>query len=112
MRERFLPIGSVVLLKGAKKALMVTSYCIFPTGTQIEKDGTEVEAEKKIYEYGGCTYPEGIVESNTVHAFNHADIEKILHIGYETDEYKEFTQILNGGYEIYKNKYEGKTTEE
>lgn len=105
MKERFLPIGTVVLLKGAKKELMITSYCVFPTGTQIQKDGTETEAKKTIYEYGGCTYPEGIVEANVIHAFNHEDIDKILHMGYETDQYKEFTEILNGGYDIYKKKY-------
>ncbi len=106
MKERFLPIGTVVLLHGAKKALMITSYCVFPTGTQLQKDGTQTEPEKKMYEYGGCTYPEGVLESNTIHAFNHKDIEKILHMGYETDEEKEFIAILNGGYEIYKKKFE------
>ena len=30
--ERFLPIGTVVLLKGGKKELMIISYCIIPAG--------------------------------------------------------------------------------
>ena len=30
--ERFLPIGTVVLLKGGKRELMITSYCIMPSG--------------------------------------------------------------------------------
>jgi hypothetical protein len=41
------------------------------------KDGQEVKPEKKIYEYGGCIYPEGILDSNTICAFNHEQIEKI-----------------------------------
>ena len=34
--EKFLPVGSVVLLKGGKKELMITSYLIFPTGELLE----------------------------------------------------------------------------
>ena len=105
MKERCLPIGTVVLLKGGKKEVMITSYCIFTTNTQI-KDGKEVEAEKKMYEYGGCIYPEGILDSNMVCAFNHDQIEKISYMGYETEEQKQLSQVLNGGYEIYKEKYQ------
>lgn len=110
MKERFLPIGTVVLLKDAKKALMITGYCIFPTGTQI-KDGQEVTPEKQMYEYGGCPYPEGILDSNVINAFDHNQIDKILYMGYESDEQKELSRILNGGYEIYKKKFEEKTEE-
>lgn len=110
MKERFLPIGTVVLLKGAKKELMITGYCIFPTGTQI-KDGKEITPEKQMYEYGGCPYPEGIINSNTINAFDHNQIDKILHLGYETEEQQELSIILNGGYEIYKKKFEEKTEE-
>ncbi len=111
MKERFLPIGTVVLLKGAKKELMITSYCIFPTGTQF-KDGKEIIAEQKMYEYGGCLYPEGILDSNTMNAFNHDQIDKILYMGYETDAQKELSNVLNGGYEIYKKKFEESKKEE
>ena len=55
MKERFLPIGSVVLLKGGKKEVMITSYCIFPTNIQIV-DGKAVKPERKMYEYGGCIF--------------------------------------------------------
>ncbi len=105
MKEKFLPIGSVVLLKGGKKEVMITSYCIFPNNTEV-KNGEEVKPQKKMYEYGGCIYPEGILDSNMVCAFDHNQIEKICHIGYETPSQKELSRILNGGYEIYKQKYE------
>ena len=110
MKERFLPIGTVVLLKGAKKELMITSYCIFPTGKQI-KDGKEVNPAKQMYEYGGCPYPEGVMDSSVVNAFDHNQIEKVLFMGYETDQQKELSKILNGGYEIYKKKFEDNTEE-
>ena len=105
MKERFLPIGSVVLLKGGKKEVMITSYCIFPTNIQIV-DGKAVKPERKMYEYGGCTYPEGILDSNLACAFNHDQIETICHLGYETEKEKEFVGILNANYEKYKQKYE------
>ena len=103
--EKFLPIGTVVLLKGGKKEVMITSYCIFPNNTEL-KDGKEVKAQKKIYEYGGCIYPEGILDSNMVCAFNHNQIEKVTYMGYQTDQQKELSRVLNGGFEIYKKKFE------
>lgn len=105
MKEKFLPIGSVVLLHGGQKEVMITSYCIFPTNVQIEK-GQEVPAQKKMYEYGGCLYPEGILDSNLACAFNHEDIEKISFVGYESETQKELSKVLNEGYQFYKDKYE------
>ena len=107
MPDKFLPIGTVVLLKGWKKEIMITSFCIFPTNYEI-KDGQKVKPEKKMYEYGGCIYPEGILDSNMACAFNHEQIEKICYMGYETEAHKELSRVLNGGYEIYKKKYEKK----
>lgn len=109
MKERFLPIGTVLLLKGGKKEVMITSYCIFPTNIQI-KDGKSVQPDKKLYEYGGCIYPEGILDSNMACAFNHDQIEKIIYLGYECDKQKELSKILNAGYEAYKTQYEKDTT--
>ena len=105
MKERFLPIGTVVLLKGGKKEIMITSYRSFPNNVQI-KNGQEIKPEKKIYEYGACIYPEGILDSNTICAFNHEQIEKICYMGYETPLQKELSTLLNQGYEMYKDKYE------
>ena len=105
MKERFLPIGTVLLLKGGKKEVMITSYCIFPTNIQI-KDGKEVHPDKKLYEYGGCIYPEGILDSNMAFAFNHDQIEKIVYLGYESDKQKELSKILNQGFAAYKTQYE------
>lgn len=108
--EKFLPIGTVVLLKGGKKEVMITSYCIFPNNNEF-KDGKEVKAEKKIYEYGGCIYPEGILDSNMVCAFNHNQIEKVTYLGYQTEQQQELSRVLNGGFEIYKQKYEKEASE-
>ncbi len=93
------------LLKGGKKEVMITSYCIFPTNIQI-KDGQAIKPDKKMYEYGGCVYPEGILDSNLSCAFNHNQIEKIVYLGYESEDYQKLSKLLNAGYEQYKQKYE------
>ena len=105
MKERFLPIGTVLLLKGGKKEVMITSYCIFPTNIQI-KDGKAVKPDQKMYEYGGCIYPEGILDSSMSCAFNHNQIEKILHMGYESPAHEKLSKTLTMGYDQYKQKYE------
>ena len=87
MQEKFLPIGTVVLLKGGKHPVMITAYCVFATATK-----------KNIYDYGGCLYPQGIVDSNIVHAFNHDMIDKIIFKGYETEESKKLSETLNQNY--------------
>lgn len=97
------------MLNGGKKEVMITSYCIFPIDSEI-KDGKQVPAERKMYEYGGCIYPEGILDSNVSCAFNHDQIAEILHVGYETEKQKQLSQILNTSYEKYKEKYESEGT--
>ena len=68
MQEKYLPIGSVVLLKGGKKRLMITGYCM---QTQ-EKPGV-------IYDYSGCIFPEGLIIDFT---------------GFSDDEGKKFLEKL------------------
>ena len=74
--ERFLPIGTVVILKGGKRELMIMSYCIMPSGDVYDKSG-KIDAKGKMYDYGACFYPEGMVTSDQLFAFNHDQIEKI-----------------------------------
>ena len=85
MKEKFLPIGTVVLLKDGKKKVMILSYLIFPTG----------EAEhKEMYDYGGCAYPEGVVDSKVGIGFNHDQIQEIVHLGHEDDDFVELNDTL------------------
>ena len=53
MKKELLPIGSVVLLKDAKKRIMITGFYV-----------KENENSDKIYDYVGVLYPEGVVQSN------------------------------------------------
>lgn len=81
--EKYLPIGSVVLLKGAKKRLMITGYSV------IANDNPRV-----VYDYSACLYPEGFLSSEQTAVFNHDQIDKIFAIGYFDDEQKQFIQAL------------------
>lgn len=83
-REKYLPVGSVVLLKNGKKRVMVTGFCIVP-----EEDKT------KVFDYTGCLFPEGVINSKQSLMFNHDQIEKIYFIGLEDEEEKQFKQKLN-----------------
>ena len=81
--EKFLPIGSVVLLKGGKKKLMITGYCM----------KTEEEPDK-IYDYNGCLFPEGEINSKITSVFDHKQIEKVFFKGYESEETEEFFKTI------------------
>lgn len=84
MREKYLPIGTVVLLKGGKKRAMITGFC-----------SVAQENQEKIYDYSGCVYPEGYLSSNQVCLFDHDQIDKIYFLGYEDEEEKMFKEKLN-----------------
>ena len=84
MRGKYLPIGTVVLLKGGKKRAMITGFCSIAQ-----------ENQEKIYDYSGCVYPEGYLSSNQVCLFDHDQIEKIFFVGYEDEEEKDFKDKLN-----------------
>ena len=82
MEEKFLPIGTVVLLKGAKRNVMITSYFI------------SADKEKKVFEYGGCPWPIGVQKDLGI-GFNHDEIEKVVYMGYNDDEMKKVNEYLN-----------------
>jgi hypothetical protein len=92
--ERFLPIGSVVLLKGGKKEVMIMSYCIMPSGKVYSPNG-KLEKKGLMFDYGGCLYPEGMIKSDQLFAFNHDQIEKVCFKGYVTDQYSNISNLMN-----------------
>ena len=93
MKDKFLPIGTIVLLKNGKKEIMVTCYGIMPQGT-IVVNGQEQDGGNKMFDYGGCTYPEGLINPQNLICFNHENIEKVCYMGYETDSFNEFNEGL------------------
>ena len=84
-KEKFLPIGTVVMLKNGSKRVMITGFCAVENGKKT-----------KIWDYSGCIYPEGFLDSSKTCLFDHEQIEKIYHIGLEYDEEeKAFKEKLN-----------------
>ena len=79
-----LPIGSVVLLKNAKKKLM-----IFGVRQTNSKTGQE-------YDYIGVLYPEGNMGEEIRFLFDHSDIDQIIFRGYDGDERAQFLESLKG----------------
>lgn len=81
--EKYLPLGSVVLLNEATKKVMITGFCM--KGDQ---------NNEKIFDYVGCLYPEGIINTEQNLLFNHKDIKQIFAIGYSDEEDKQFKSKL------------------
>ena len=79
-----LPIGSVVLLKNAKKKLM-----IFGVRQTNSKTGQE-------YDYIGVLYPEGNMGEEIRFLFDHSDIDQIIFKGYDDDERAQLLESLKG----------------
>lgn len=73
--EKFLPIGTVVMLKGGTKRVMITGFCAI-----------EQNKQGKMWDYSGCIYPEGFMSSKQTCLFDHEQIEKIYHMGLSEDE--------------------------
>lgn len=78
MYKDLMPIGSVVLLKGGEKRLMICGRVVANA------------SENAIYDYVGCLYPEGVVNSDNLYFFNHDAIAEIYFIGFQDREEMEF----------------------
>ena len=81
MKEKYLPVGTVVLLKDATKKVMIVGY--FP-----------MDEKKEVYDYTACVYPEGILSPDKSLAFNHNQIKEIIHMGLEDAESKKINEEL------------------
>lgn len=80
MREKYLPVGTVVMLEGGTTPMMITGYKV--------QDGIY-----NLYDYCGCMYPFGNI-SDMKGIFNHNQIKEILFLGYENEEFKELNDSL------------------
>lgn len=82
-KEKYLPIGTVVLLKNATKRVMITGFCAI-----------EDKEKNTMWDYSGCMYPEGFLASNQTCLFNHEQIEKIYYLGLIDEEEENFKTKL------------------
>lgn len=74
MYENLLPLGSVVLLKGASKRVMICGRIQARSG------------DKKVYDYSACVFPEGIIRPRHMFFFDHEAIERLYFIGFQDEE--------------------------
>jgi len=80
--KALLPIGSVVLLNGGEKRLMIIGVA------------QTNPANGKEYDYIACLYPEGFVGPQSTYLFNHEDIHNVDAEGFTDDEHQSFRQKL------------------
>ena len=83
----YLPIGSIVLLKGQAKRTLIYG-----------RNQINIENGKS-YDYVGCGYPEGYVSETEKLYFNHSDIELLFAIGYQNFEELKLRAALSAGME-------------
>lgn len=86
--EKLLPIGSVVILKGGKKKIVIIGI-----------KQTDI-ATNTLYDYLTIPYPEGFLNSECMFFANHDAIESVIFRGYEDDERNDFMKRLS---DYYKN---------
>lgn len=77
--EKYLPIGSIVTLKGGEKKIMIYRRKQRQTGTN------------NIWDYIACLYPEGNINEEYMYLFNHEQIDRIHFLGYQDKEEFEFS---------------------
>ena len=72
----YFPIGTVVLLKEATVKIMIIGYKV-----------KEAESDK-VYDYLGCAYPLGVLQSDRNLLFDKDKIDKIIHLGYKDEDFE------------------------
>lgn len=83
--NEYLPIGSVVLLKGAIRKAMIIG---------IMQSTKEADGQVKEQDYIAVMFPEGFLNMETMFMFNHDQINDVIYRGYENPERKEFLEKL------------------
>lgn len=78
--KKYLPLGSIVLLKNGTKRVMIYGRKQLQVGTDKEWD------------YIACLYPEGNISEEYMYLFNHDQIDKVFFVGYQDEDEKNFLE--------------------
>ena len=81
MYTGLLPIGTVVLLKGSTKRVMIIGVC-----------QRSAEKPEELWDYSGCLFPEGYIGPDKVFLFNNDQLEKIFSTGFRDEEQMAFNK--------------------
>lgn len=78
----YLPIGSVVQLRGGLKKVMICGRLQKQTDTG------------KVWDYSACLYPEGIIDPQQMYLFDNDSIDRLYFVGMQDGEELEFRRYL------------------
>ncbi|MBR4040326.1 MAG: DUF4176 domain-containing protein [Clostridia bacterium] len=81
--KTYLPLGSIVVLKGATKKMMIYGRAQVAKGSG------------KMYDYVACLYPQGFVKADMLLGFNEEQIDKVIFTGYEDEENEAYVKRMN-----------------
>lgn len=80
--RKYLPIGSVVLLDGGEKRVMIYG-----------RKQKQIDTEKE-WDYIGCLYPEGNINEEYTYLFNHDQITQVFFLGFQDGEELQFVEAF------------------
>ena len=80
----YLPLGSIVMLKGGIQKLLIISR-----GINVKRDD-----EVLFFDYGGVLFPEGLMGDQMAY-FNHDGIESVIFEGYNDEDSKKLAENIN-----------------
>ncbi|MEG1106580.1 MAG: DUF4176 domain-containing protein [Eubacterium sp.] len=80
--KKLLPLGSVVMLKGGKKRIMIVGRI------------QQLVNVDKIFDYSACYYPEGILDPKDLFLFNNEDIDTVYFVGFQDTEEFQFRSYI------------------
>lgn len=83
LRKKYLPIGSVVLLKDSQKRIMIV-------GVKQKQADSE-----KVWDYSACLYPEGLLDPDKLYLFDTEQIARLYFIGLQDGEGLAFLNWLS-----------------
>ena len=79
IEEKYLPVGTVVLLQNGTKRVMINGFCTM-----------DASNPSKIYDYSGVLFPEGSLSSDQTLLFDHSQIVRVDHMGLKDQEELDF----------------------
>lgn len=77
-KSNYLPVGSIVLLKGATQNVIIIGFAPIEHG------------QTKVWDYLGAPYPIGVISSDKNLLFDNEQIDKVIAKGYSDDTEKLF----------------------
>ena len=89
--KELLPVGSIVLLKGAVKKAAIMGYLQKVSAEDKEAAQTDPSL---VYDYMAVPYPEGFLGKGSIFLFNEENISEVCFRGYDSEESKGFTQLI------------------